>query len=251
MAQSLDAEGALAQDIADLARRFRRANGPIMSLVNRFGGKLEAQMQLLPKSLREQLEALVGSALSASMAVAAQGERLPDPGRHGTMAAAIATGAAGGAGGLATALAELPLTVTMILHAIRQEARAEGFDPDLPEIRAECLQVFAAGSPLARDDGINTGFFSARLTMTGPAVQGLVSTVAPRLATAMGQKLAAQTIPVLGALSGAALNAAFLNYYRSMARIRFALLRLGAAYGDARVLEDFRRATDAPRLKKA
>jgi hypothetical protein len=163
----------------------------------------------------------------------------------------MASGAAGGAGGLPTALAELPVAVTLILHAIRQAARAEGFDPDDPAIRAECIRVFGAGSPLAEDDGINTSFFSARLTLTGPAVQKLIATVAPKLAAALGQKLAAQAVPVIGAVTGAALNAAFMNYYTEIARVRFALLRLGQIHGAEQVMVEFRAAVDAPRVTKA
>ncbi len=167
------------------------------------------------------------------------------------MAAAVAAGAAGGAGGLATALAELPVTVTLILHAIRGEAAAAGFDPEDPEIAAACLQVFAAGSPLDRDDGIDTSFLSARLTLTGPALQAMIRAVAPRLATALTQKLAAQAVPVLGALSGAALNAAFLTYYREIAAIRFALMRLAVSAGEAAVLEAFRAATTPSPMSRA
>jgi hypothetical protein len=139
--------------------------------------------------------------------------------------------------------------VTLILHAIRQAARAEGFDPDAPEIRAECIRVFGAGSPLAEDDGINTSFVSARLTLTGPAVQKVIASVAPKLAAALGQKLAAQAIPVIGAVTGAALNAAFLNYYTEVARVRFSLLRLSQIHGAEQVLAEFRTAVDAPRLR--
>lgn len=236
-------------EIRDLAARHRRANGPVMSLVNRLGGTLEKQLALVPEVYRSQIERVVGQALSAAMTVAGQGDRLPDTGPRGPLFAAMATGAAGGAGGLPTALAELPVTVTLILHAIRQAARAEGFDPDAPEIRAECIRVFGAGSPLAEDDGINTSFVSARLTLTGPAVQKVIASVAPKLAAALGQKLAAQAIPVIGAVTGAALNAAFLNYYTEVARVRFSLLRLSQIHGAEQVLAEFRTAVDAPRLR--
>lgn len=158
------------------------------------------------------------------------------------MAAAMLSGAVGGAGGLATSVAELPVTVTVILHAIRRAAVEQGFDPDDPAIRAECLRVFTAGSPLGSDDGVNTSFLSARLTVTGPAIQRLVASVAPKLATALGQKLAAQAVPVLGAVAGAGLNAAFLRYYREMAEIRFALLRLAEQHGAEEILTAFAKA---------
>lgn len=241
-----------APEVAALARRFRRANGPVMTIVTRLGGRLEAQLGLLPQGLRVRIGQVTEAALSASWGVAGVGARtLPEAGARGSMAAAVAAGAVGGAGGLATSVAELPVTVTVILHAIRREAVAAGFDPDDPAIRAECLKVFAAGSPMAGDDGVDTSFLSARLTLTGPALQTLIGTVAPKLAAVLTQKLAAQAVPVLGALSGAALNAAFLRYYREIAAIRFALLRLSETHGEAAILPAFRKATTPPPVTKA
>jgi hypothetical protein len=237
--------------IAELAVLYRQANGPVMSLVNRLSGSFEKQIGLVPQAYRAQIEQVVARALSASYTVAGQADRLPDAGHRGRLAAAMATGAAGGAGGLATAVAELPLTITLILNAIRQEARAAGFDPDRPDIRAECIRTFGAGSPLVADDGINTSFLSARLTLTGPAVQRVIATVAPKLAAALGQKLAAQAVPVLGAISGAALNAAFLGYYRDMARIRFALLALAERHDADVVLAAFQARIDARPVTRA
>lgn len=219
-----------------------------MRLVTRLGGRLEDQLQLAPEGFREQLERTTAQALELSYGIASYA---PDLGARAPMAAVVASGAAGGAGGIASALAELPVTVTLILTAIRAEARAAGFDPDDPSIRAECLRIFGAGSPLAQDDGVNTSFFTARLTLTGQAVQNLIAKVAPRLAAALGQKLAAQAVPVLGAVSGAALNAAFLTYYRELARIRFGLLRLAQVHGAETVLAAFQAAVEPPRLRRA
>lgn len=235
----------LDREIADLARAAKRANGPVMSLVNRIGGGVEKQLALLPAPLRAELERLTVQALLAAHGVAGLGGEAEG---RGTMAAAVFSGAAGGAGGLVTSLAELPLTITVILRAIRAEAVKAGFDPREPGIRAACLEVFAAGSPLAADDGINTSLISARLTLTGPALHKIVATVAPRLAAALGQKLAAQAVPVLGAVSGAALNAAFLRYYREVARIRFQLMRLSVQHGAEAVTARFQVAISPPRL---
>ncbi|MBM3615014.1 MAG: staphylolytic protease PREPROENZYME LASA [Alphaproteobacteria bacterium] len=235
----------LNRDIAVLARDAKRANGPLMALVNKLGGSMEQQLALLPPSLRVEVERVTAGALMAAHGLAGLGG---EAGGRGTMAAVLATGAAGGAGGLVTSVAELPVTITIILRAIRAEAVKAGFDPDEPGTRAACLEVFAAGSPLAGDDGVNTSFLSARLTLTGPALQGLIAMVAPRLAAALGQKLAAQAVPVLGAVSGAAINAAFLRYYREVARIRFALMRLAVQHGAATVAARFAEATAAPRL---
>jgi hypothetical protein len=238
----------LPAEIAALARRFARANGPVMRLVNRMGNTLENQLAVVPERYRAQLERGTAQALEAAYGLAG---RAPDLGDRAPMVAVLASGAAGGAGGLGTSLAELPVTVTVILNAIRAEARAMGFDPDTAVVRAECLRVFGAGSPLAMDDGINTSFLTARLTITGQAVQNLIATVAPKLAAVLGQKLAAQAVPVIGAVSGAALNAAFLNYYREIARIRFALLRLAEVHGPEPVMQAFSAAVEPPRIRRA
>ena len=236
-------------EIRDLARRYRKANGPVMALIHRFGGAVEAKLDLLPPNLRRQIEAVTERALLAAHGLAATGDGA-SPSRA-PMTAAVVAGAVGGAGGLATSVAELPVTITVILHAIRREARAAGYDPDDPAIRAECLRVFTAGSPLAADDGINSAFLSARLTVTGPALAQLARSVAPRLAAALGQKLAAQAVPVLGALAGAGLNAAFLGYYREMAAIRFALMRLAEQHGAEPILSAFSQAAALPMVRPA
>lgn len=241
----------LSPEIAALAARYRRANGPVISLVNRLGGSLEGQLAAVPQSVRTQIDRAVAAALERAHDLAAQGRHAPDLGRQGPLAAAMLSGAAGGAGGLASSLAELPVTVTVILHAIRREAVAAGYDPEDAAIRAECLRVFGAGSPLATDDGVNTAFLSARLTLTGTAVQKVISAVAPRLGLAIGQKLAAQSIPVLGAITGAALNAAFLNWYREVAAVRFALLRLAERHGVEEVAGAFRLAAAPAAVKTA
>lgn len=232
-------------EIKALARRYRRANGPVMGLVGKLGNTLEQRLTALPEGMRRQIEGATERALMAAHGLAA---RAPDVGGRVPVAAAMLTGAAGGAGGIATAIAELPLTITVILHAIRRAAADQGYDPDDPAIRAECLRVFTAASPLAGDDGMNTSFLSARLTVTGPMLNRVVATVAPRLAAALGQKLALQMVPILGAVAGATLNAAFLNYYREMAEIRFALLRLSEQHGAEEILGAFAKAVETKKL---
>ncbi len=238
-------------DVSGLAVRYRRANGPVMALMNKIGGSLERQLKMLPAGLRDQIDAATAQALSRAMDVAAVGARAPDFGPRGPVAAAMASGAAGGFGGIVTSMAELPVTITIILHAIRQAAVANGFDPDTPAIRAECINVFGAGSPLSGDDGANTSFLGARLAVTGPALQSLIASIAPRLAAALGPKLVAQSVPLLGAVAGAALNAAYITYYREIAEIRFGLLRLSERHGVDAVLVAFQEASQPAAILKA
>jgi uncharacterized protein (DUF697 family) len=57
-------------------------------------------------------------------------------------------------------------------------------------------------------------------------MRALIARVAPRLAAVLGQKLAAQTVPVLGAAAGAGTNYAYTQYYQDMAHVHFGLRRL-------------------------
>jgi hypothetical protein len=76
------------------------------------------------------------------------------------------------------------------------------------------------------------GFLTAKVTITGPALNGLIARVAPRFAAVLGQKLAAQAAPVLGAVAGAAVNYTFTSYYQDIARVHFGLKRLARDSGE-------------------
>ena len=235
-------------EIAELAKRARKAGGPLVTLLQKLGNRIEGQLRLLPEPARRQIDAITIASLERALGVASLGRHAPDLGPSAAPIAAAISGAAGGAGGLATSIAELPLTITLILGTIRAAAEAEGFDPDDPAIKAEILRCFATGTPLGGDDGVNTAFIGARLTVTGPALNRLIATLAPRIAATLGQKLAAQAVPVLGAISGAAVNAAFLSHYRELARIRFRLLRLARDHGAERVIARFSEAASVKPL---
>jgi hypothetical protein len=237
-------------EIAVLAARQRRANGPLMRLINKFGGQIEGQLAHLPEGVRRQIDRVTTEALTRAITVAGHGRYAPDFGPRAAPTLAAVTGALGGAGGLVTALAELPVSITVILHAILRAAEAEGFDTNLPEVRAEALRVLLAGGPLDDDDGINTSFIGARMALSGPALQKLLARIVPGFAAALSQKLAAQTVPILGAVTGAALNAAFLTHYRELAHIRFGLLRLTILHGAEPVRMAFEKELKALTISK-
>ncbi len=230
-------------EIEALARRWRRAGGPVITLLNRIGGSMEEATRALPAGMRERIDAVVRAGLDRSLALAVEGRRAPDLGPRAAPAAAAQAGALGGAGGLPTALAELPVTLTLILSAICRAAEAEGFDPADPLVRAEVLRTLGQGGPAARDDGLDMAFLGARLALTGGALQKLLATVAPVVSALLARSLAAKAVPVLGAAAGAAVNAAYLSYWREAARVRFALLRLSVLHGPDRVAVLFAEAT--------
>ncbi|OAN72318.1 protein EcsC [Sulfitobacter sp. EhC04] len=210
-----------------LAKRYRAANGLGMSVLNLIGGSAENLLDRLPKALRANLERATISALQQAMKAAHSSRSVvPDQKSWLNQAVSAAMGAAGGAGGLPTALAELPVTTTLLLRVIQGVAVEHGFDPNAENVQFDCVQVFAAAGPLSGDDGADLGFLAARMTLTGKAMQAVVHRVAPKLAIVMGQKLAAQTVPVLGAVAGAATNYAYTSYYQEIAQVHFGLRKL-------------------------
>lgn len=216
-----------------LAKRHRAASGPVMQVISFVGGSAEGLLGKLPAPVRGGLEGATERALETALSAAARTrEMVSDRPDWVNTTLATALGAAGGFGGLPGALAELPFTVTMLLRAIQGIAAEHGFDPASDEVRMECLRVFASSGPLAKDDGSDMGFLAAKVTITGSGINGLIAKVAPRLSAVLGQKLAAQTAPVLGAVAGAAVNYAFTSYYQEIARVHFGLKRLARETGE-------------------
>ncbi|EPX83177.1 EcsC protein family [Rubellimicrobium thermophilum DSM 16684] len=228
-----------------------------MRAVNLVGGSVEDGLKRLPGPLRARLDHAAQTALLHCYHAAERSRedgwdrrfgqlgplaaRLKGDRAHKMLAAA--SGAVGGLGGLPTAVIELPLAVTIIFRAVQEVAAAHGEDPSSAETRAECLRVFGAGGQGAGDDGVNTSFLGARLSLTGPAINRLVARIAPRFAAVFGQKLASGAVPLIGAAAGAGTNWAFIDYYVEMAHVHFGLRRLARRHGEDAVRDEFLRAT--------
>lgn len=211
----------------EIARRYRQAGGVGINVLNLLGGSANGLIDKLPSPVRRNLEEATMKALRHAM-TAAQHSRGYVKDQQGWLNQAVSTamGAAGGAGGLPTALAELPVTTTLLLRVIQGAAAENGFDPAEENVQFDCLHVFTAAGPLAEDDSADLGFFTVRMALTGRAMNAVIARVAPRLALVLGQKLAAQAVPVLGAVAGAATNYAYTSYYQDMAHVHFGLRKL-------------------------
>jgi hypothetical protein len=164
-------------------------------------------------------------------------------------ALAAASGAVGGAFGLATLAIELPVSTTIMLRAIADIARREGEDLADPETALACVQVFALGGRGSMSLA-DSGYFAVRgalaRTMTEatrvlaqrglvdegtPALLRFAAQVAARFGVVVSQKAAAQAVPIVGALGGAAINAAFLDHFQTVAAGHFTVRRLERVYG--------------------
>lgn len=214
-------------ELEALARRYRGAGGLVIDLLNQIGGGADSLLARLPVPVREGLEGQTERALRLALEAASRSRsRVAGEPSWMTRALTTAMGAAGGFGGLPSALAELPVTTTVLLRAIQTIAETHGFDTEEEAVKYDCLTVFAVAGPLEEDDGADLAFLSTRLMVNGAALGSLIARIAPRLSVVLGQKLAAQTVPVLGAAAGAATNYAYTSYYQEMAHVHFGLRRL-------------------------
>ena len=220
------------EQVDRLARRYLDASGLGMELMHAIGGSAEGLLDRLPGFVKARLDRITRAALNRAFTTASGSRRvIRDRGEWFNRMTATVSGAAGGIGGFAGALIELPLTITLLLRAMLDIAAEHGLDPDSDEVRKECLRIFAAAGPMTDDDGAEVALLAARLSITGQTVQGLISRVAPKLSVSMGQKLAAQAAPIFGAVVGASINYTYTRYYQELARVHFGLMRLSRETG--------------------
>ncbi len=214
-------------ELARLTLRYRNAGGLVIELLNLIGDHAGSLLDRLPTQLLERLDGATERALVQTMRVANGSRRMIDVQKNWlNVAVATALGAAGGSGGLPSSMAELPVTTAVLLRVIQDEACRQGFDLAAENVQFDCIRVFAAAGPLVDRDGVDLAFFGTRLALTGGAMQTLIARVAPRLSVVLGQKLAAQAVPVIGAVAGAATNYAYTQYYQEIAHVHFGLRRL-------------------------
>lgn len=216
-------------EIGTLIQMHEDAEGPLMKLANFAGSRIDDLLDKIPDGYEKEVQNGIRSALEKAFEVSskvASLQYMPKAPKHFHKIAATFSGAIGGVGGMATSVAELPITIATMFASFQSIAEEHGFDRDSDETKMECLKVFTMGGPVHNDDDIDLSFVTARIGLTGQAVSSLVTTASQKLAAMMTQKLGSQSVPMLGALTGAALNYTFVSYYEQMAQIRFRLKKL-------------------------
>ncbi len=204
---------------------------------------------------------------SAFETLATAGARARKRGRLHNVAAA-ATGAAGGFAGLAALPVELPVSTLILLRSIAATASEMGADLDDPATRLECLSVLSLGGPARSDDALESAYWTARVGIAGalreaaralaqagagdltriafdrttPALIRFLALVAGRFEAVVTERALAQMLPVVGAISGAAINTAFAHHFHRVALYHFGLRQLERVHG-AEIVETAYRAT--------
>jgi hypothetical protein len=235
--------------------------GLAIRIADYVGVPIEAGLALLPKSAGRLINTATKNSLKTALHFALVSMRdrpLTASSNRVHKFAVAATGAGGGALGLAALPVELPISTLIMLRSIADIARSEGELIKTPEAKLACLEVFALGGRKADDDAVDSAYFAVRtalantvsetarrlaekkLTAEGaPVVVRFIARIASYFEVAVSEKVAAQAIPVIGAAGGALINTLFIDHFQSMARGHFIVRRLERTYDAALVKEEY------------
>jgi hypothetical protein len=236
--------------------------GLAVRLTNVLGKPIELIGYALPVSVSQAVAAATSKALELALNVALRTMSVaPHTGSQLLhKALATATGAVGGTFGLATLSLELPVSTIIMLRSIAEIARSEGEDLTSSEAALACVQVFALGGRSGSLDTSESGYFAVRGILAksiteaarfiaerslveegSPILVRFITLVASRFGVVVTEKVAAQAVPVIGALGGAVVNYAFIEHFQDVARGHFTVRRLERAYGKDLVRREYER----------
>jgi EcsC family protein len=238
-----------------ISRLSEYASQPLDRILNR-----------LPRVATDTLNDAVRTSLYRCLDVAVRSlgrdRSAPRPWLSSTVAGL--TGGIGGAFGFVALPIELPVTTTLMFRSIAQIARSEGEDLTSLPSRLACMEVFALGPQPGGDHQgdtpaeIDVGYYAARTLLTRltneaailllergmadtslPVVARLVAQISSRFGVTVSERIAAGAVPVLGAVSGAAVNALFMDHFQRLAQGHFTVRRLEREYGASLVREHY------------
>ncbi len=218
------------------------------------GTPVEKGLKILPQKVQSTIHKASEKSIRTSLGVALRTVNVDDQGRSSNnlfhKAVVAGTGGLGGFFGVTALLLELPVSTTLMMRSILDIARSEGENLETSEAQLACLEVFAFGGKSLTDDAAGSGYFMTRAALAkafadaasvlagrGLASEGssvitrFVASIAARFQVVVGEKFAAQMVPVVGAFGGAAMNVLFMNHFQDMARGHFVVRRLERKYG--------------------
>lgn len=253
------------------AVKFLESPSIIMKLSDMVGKPLELAQKALPEKAQLALQSAVNKSLHKALEVAIRSIPKTGVKDHDWLkiqekvqiknylhiAATSTTGAIGGFFGLAGLAVELPISTTIMIRSITDIASNYGVDLDKMENRLECLYVFSLGTKGKFDDAMESSYLSSRIAFansirvaaeflvihsakevlnaiekgSAPALLQFLSRIAAYFKIAVTEKMLAEAVPVIGAVGGAAINAAFTDFFNNAAKFHFGIKRLEAEFG--------------------
>ena len=264
------------EELADVRTAVRLLEGDsfAMRLTRAVGGQISAFGRALPETARKAIAVATDTALKTALRFALRSlakrtldeTTTPKARERWHQAAAAASGAVGGAFGMAAVAVELPVSTTILLRGIADIAREHGENLSDPEAAFACLDVLGLGADRAQG-AERSRYYAARAELArgrtdvdfvllkpqlakelAPMLTRYLTQIAARFGLVVTEKLAAQALPVVGAVGGAAVNAAFAQHFQALARGHFLIRRLERRHGGESVRLEYERLRGEMRL---
>ncbi len=230
-------------------------------LINLLGYPIEGIIKILPRRMGQALvntvAKAVGTAFYAALSTMDKKSH-PRPFRLTHRAMVLVSGAVGGFFGFPGLIVELPISTTLMLRSIADIARSEGEDLSSLDAHLACITVFALSGRARGDNAAETAYYAVRAALTrtlseaaefitergmmeegAPIVIRVMANLASRFGVIVTDKIAAEMIPILGALGGASINLLFISHLQAVARGHFIVRRLERKYGGEFVKKEY------------
>lgn len=244
----------------------------LVRLANIFGSAAGRVLQIFYKNTENRLElagmAAIDKSWEFSITTMSDQSILPESDKK-HKGYALLSGAIGGAG-IISLIAELPVTTVIMMRAVADAAKGEGEDFRQFETKLACLQAFALGGDVLDPDTGETGYYATRMLLEKPldesvryiAAKGaagmgapfaaqLITKIAAKYQTYVSARIAANAIPVAGAVMGATINIVFIDYFQEKARGHFIIRRLEKKYSMNIVKKEYKKIQAEIAMEKA
>ena len=247
-------------DLAVLARAAQQLESSSIatSISHIIGMPIEKAMSALPGHWSNVVSRITKKALEKALDAALYSLKIKSTRPKNKIHSVLVgfSGAVGGSFGIAALAVELPVSATIMLRSIADIARSHGEDLEYIDSKMACLAVFAlsGGGSAKSSESADTSYYAVRSFLTkalgdttnhiavhglskegAPALVKLISAVSTRFSVPVSGKLAAQSLPVIGAVSGASVNWMFIQHYQKMAKAHFSIRALEKKYGEKEV----------------
>jgi len=254
-----------ATEIASLKEAKEKLEHPsvLIELSNIVGKPIEKMYSLIPDKFQESIGKVTKNVLLKSLNMLVSNTSKSFDSRPNNMLHKVlvtGTGAAGGFFGLSALALELPVTTAIMLRSIMDIARSKGFNIDDTDTKLACLEVFALGGNSKSDDYSESAYYLIRgvlakevadaskyifkkgiINESAPAIVSYISKIAARFGVIVSKEVAAKSIPVIGSVSGGAINLIFMNHFQKMAEGHFTVKYLENKYGKDEIMEIYKK----------
>ena len=247
----------LSSDLKEIkyAKSLLESKNFTVQITNLIGKPIEQRIDQLPEKIQMIIKQATNKALQISLKIATSTMQNKAPESSSDIIhklASATSGAGGGFFGITALPLELPVSTTIIIRSIMDIARSEGEDIGSVEVQLACIEVFALGGSSKNQDKIDTGYFTVRTMLSNtlseavqhitkqglanksaPIIVKLISEISSQFSLQVSQKVLLQSIPIIGAASGALVNTLFIDYFQNIAKGHFIIRRMEHKYSES------------------